>query len=281
MIYMIKLSTLLSAALLLLLHGASAQYYYQDIYSTGQTAATMAGFKANKVSFQHVKSLDANQQTDNDFVCIRGMNPSHRQMRAVTQSSVSGRSVLISTFNTAGRLTKTVDSAVNTIGTVQYQYTADGRLGEIQTLSKGREDKFRMTETRRYEYDTTGRLQRLVIKKGGLDSTLVQFKTDTAGRVTEEAAPGRSRVYYNYDAQGRLTDVLRYHPVRKRMLPDYSFEYGADGRLAQMTVINIEKGDYLIWKYSYDAKGLPAREECYGKGQELLGMIRYTYEYFQ
>lgn len=275
-----KLRTLFTAALLLMMTGASGQYYYQDIYNTQQTAATMAGFKANKVSFQHVKSLDANQETDNDFVCIRGMNPSYRQLRSVTQSRVSGRSVLISSFNNAGRLNKTVDSTDNSIGTVQYQYNAAGRLEEIQTLSKGREDKFRMTETRRYQYDSLGRLQKLIVKKDGLDSTVVQFKTDTAGKVTEEAAPGRPRIYYNYDAQGRLTDVLRYHPSRKRMLPDYSFEYRADGRLAQMTVINIEKGDYLIWKYSYDEKGLPQREECYGKGQELLGMIRYTYEYF-
>ena len=281
MYHMHKLSTLLTAALLLALTGARAQYYYQDIYNTQQTAATMAGFKANKVSFQQVKSLDANQETDNDFVCVRGMNTSYRQMRAVTQSRVSGRSVLVSSFNNNGRLTKTVDSTDNSIGTVQYQYSAGGRLEEIQTLSKGREDKFRMTKNRRYVYDTLGRLQRLIIKKGGLDSTLVQFKTDTAGRVTEEVAPGRARYYYNYDAHGRLTDVLRYHPSRKRMLPDYSFEYGAEGRISQMTVTNIEKGEYLIWRYSYDAKGLPAREECYGKGQELLGMIRYTYEYFQ
>lgn len=281
MLYMYKLSTLLTAALLLMITGTRAQYYYQDVYNTQQTAATMAGFKANKVSFQHVKSLDANQETDNDFVCIRGMNPAYRQMRAVTQSSVSGRSVLVSSFNNSGRLNKTVDSTDNSIGTVQYQYTANGLLESIQTTSKGREDKFRMTEQRQYVYDTLGRLQRLIVKKGGLDSTIVLFKTDEAGKVTEEMAPGRARIYYNYDAKGRLTDVLRYHASRKRMLPDYNFEYDANGRIAQMTVINIEKGDYLIWKYSYDEKGLPDREECYGKGQELLGMIRYTYEYFQ
>lgn len=260
---------------------ALAQYYYQDIYNTNQTTATMALFKENKVSFQHVKTLDANQETDNDFVCVRGTNPTFRQLRAVTQSSVSGRSVLTSTFSAAGRLTRTVDSTDNSISTTQYQYTPEGRLAEIQAGSRGREDKFRTSERRRFVYDSTGRLLQLIVKKGGLDSTIVIFRTDSSGRVTEEAAPGRQRVYYNYDAQGRLTDVLRYHPSRKRMLPDYSFEYGAGGRLAQMTVVNIETGDYLIWKYSYDAKGLPDREECYGKGKELLGMVRYTYEFFQ
>lgn len=274
------LKTLLSV-LLLASGSLKAQYFYQDVYNTQQTVATMATFKANKVSFQHVKTLDANQQTDNDFICIRGMNASFRQMRAVTQSSVSGRSVLTSSFSNSGRLTKTVDSSENAISTVSYQYDAAGRLSQIQTSSKGREEKFRMTEDRRFLYDSLGHLTGLIIKKGGLDSTFVTVKTDTSGRVTEEAHPGRQRVYYNYDAQGRLTDVLRYHPSRKRMLPDYSFEYDAAGKVSQMTVINIERGDYMIWKYTYDEKGLPQREDCYGKGNELLGMVRYTYEYFQ
>lgn len=271
----------LFAGLLLASGSLKAQYFYQDVYNTQQTAATMATFKANKVSFQHVKTLDANQQTDNDFICIRGMNPSFRQMRAVTQSRVSGRSVLTSSFSSAGRLTKTVDSSETAISTALYHYDAAGRLSHIQTSSKGREDKFRMTEDRWFQYDTLGHLTGLAIKKGGLDSTFVTIKTDSSGHVTEEAHPGRQRVYYNYDTQGRLTDVLRYHPSRKRMLPDYSFEYDAAGKVSQMTVINIERGDYLIWKYSYDEKGLPQREDCYGKGNELLGMVRYTYEYFQ
>ncbi|WP_162946408.1 hypothetical protein [Chitinophaga barathri] len=274
-----KLTTIL--LLLALGTAARAQYYYQDVYNTAQTAATMALFKTNKVSFQHVKTLDANQETDNDFICIRGTNATFRQLRAVTQSSVSGKSVLTSTFSASGRLTRTVDSTLNNISTMQYQYTPEGALAEIQAGSRGTEDKFRTSEKRRFVYDSTGRLAQLVIKKEGLDSSIVVFKTDTSGRVTEEAAPGRQRVYYNYDAQGRLTDVLRYHPSRKRMLPDYNFEYDGSGRLAQMTVVNIETGDYLVWKYSYDEKGLPAREDCYGKGKELLGMVRYTYEFFQ
>lgn len=276
------LRTFISAAsLLLVVTTAEAQYYYQDVYNTQQTTATMALFKSNKVSFQHVKTLDANQEEDRDFICIRGMNPTYRQMRALTQSRVSGRSVLVSTFNTAGRLIKSVDSVENSISTMQYEYTPDGRLEEIQAGSRGREDKFRMTENRRYIYDTQGRLQQMILKKGGLDSTIVKFTTDSAGRVIQEAQPGRQRVYYNYDSQGRLTDVLRFHPTRKKMLPDYSFEYDANGKVAQMTVVNIESGDYLIWKYSYDAKGLPQAEECSGKEKTTLGMVRYTYEYFQ
>lgn len=263
----------------LALGAAHGQRYYQDIVSTGQTAATMAQFKANKVTGQVVRSLDANQETDNDFLCVRTTQPPYRQLKAVTQSRNAGRSVLTSTFAGNGRLTRTVDSTDHAITTVQYRYNEQGWLLEIESATRGREDKYRLQERHRYEYDSTGRLQRMVLKKGGPDSTIVTFKTDSAGRVTEEMEPGRQRYYYNYDAEGRLTDVLRYHPTRKRMLPDYAFEYGADGKLAAMTVVTVETGDYLIWKYTYDAKGLPQREDCYGKGMELMGRIAYKYDF--
>lgn len=258
---------------------ARGQHYYQDIISTGQTAATMAQFKANKVTGQIVRSLDANQETDNDFICVRTTQAPYRTLKAVTQSRNSGRSVLTSTFSTSGRLTKTVDSTEHTISTVQYKYTEKGWLEDVESGVRGREDKYRLQEKHRYEYDSTGRLLRMILRKGNADSIIVTFKTDKDGRVIEEMEPGRQRIYYNYDAQGKLTDVLRYYPARKRMLPDYSFEYGADGKLAAMTVVTPETGDYLIWKYSYDEKGLAQREDCYGKGLELLGRIAYKYEF--
>ncbi len=270
---------LTTICLTLALGTARGQHYYQDIISTGQTAATMAQFKANKVTGQIVRSLDASQETDNDFICVRTTQAPYRTLKAVTQSRNSGRSVLTSTFSTSGRLTKTVDSTEHTISTVQYKYTEKGWLEDIESGVRGREDKYRLQEKHRYEYDSTGRLLRMILRKGNADSIIVAFKTDKEGRVIEEMEPGRQRIYYNYDAQGKLTDVLRYYPARKRMLPDYSFEYGADGKLAAMTVVTPETGDYLIWKYSYDEKGLAQREDCYGKGLELLGRIAYKYEF--
>ncbi len=270
---------LTTICLTLALGTARGQHYYQDIISTGQTAATMAQFKANKVTGQIVRSLDASQETDNDFICVRTTQAPYRTLKAVTQSRNSGRSVLTSTFSTSGRLTKTVDSTEHTISTVQYKYTEKGWLEDVESGVRGREDKYRLQEKHRYEYDSTGRLLRMILRKGNADSIIVAFKTDKEGRVIEEMEPGRQRIYYNYDAQGKLTDVLRYYPARKRMLPDYSFEYGADGKLAAMTVVTPETGDYLIWKYSYDEKGLAQREDCYGKGLELLGRIAYKYEF--
>lgn len=277
-----KKNVLLLAAAFLLQQAATAQYYYQDIHNTLQTEANMALLKENKVSVQLVQSLDANQDTDNDFRCQRILGQGYRQMRSIMQSRATGLSVMTSTFSGRGKLTKTVDSTESSISTVQYRYDEAGRLLSIQSVSQARDSKFKISESRYYAYDSLGRPLRMVRRKGDSgDSSVVTFKTDGKGRVTEEQESGRNmrsqRVYYKYDEQGRLTDVVRYSPARKRLLPDYMFEYDAQGRLLQMTTVNAETADYTIWKYFYTPAGLPDKEECYGKGRQLLGMVRYRY----
>lgn len=277
---------LLAGCLLLFTARSMAQYYYQDIYNTQQTARNMARLKANNVHVQGVQSLDASLETDNDFRCQRILTPNFRQMRSVTQSRATGLSVMTSTFSAQGQLTKTVDSTGGSITTIQYRYDTAGHITGIHSVSVSEmgSSKFRVTNTRTYRYDDKGRLAGMVQRKSlGNDSTLVLFKTDAQGHVTEEQEYGKNvrspRIYYNYDSQGRLTDVLRYHAAKKRMLPDYMFEYDAQGRLSQMTTVNAETSNYTIWKYKYDEKGLPLREECYGKEKALLGLIKYNYDY--
>jgi YD repeat-containing protein len=284
--YMQRMNCLLGLCLLLLSGPVTAQYYYQDIYNTRRTSENMALLKEHDVKAQLVQSLDANMETDNDFQCQRLLSPTYRQMKAVTRSRATGLSIMTSTFSPQGRLTRTVDSTEGSITTIQYQYDGNGLLTGIRTTSQTRQpgNKFRFTETRNYAYDSLGRPVRMVHKKGlGNDSSLVLFKIDDKGRVTEEQEYNKTlrspRIYYNYDEQGRLTDVLRYHPAKKRMLPDYMFEYDAQNRLQQMTTVNAETSDYTIWKYQYDEKGLPAREDCYGKEKALLGLVRYRYEF--
>jgi YD repeat-containing protein len=263
-----------------------AQYYYQDIWNTRQTGQNMSLLKEREVRVQEVQSLDASMNTDTDFKCQRVLSANYRQMRSITRSPATGLSVMTSTFSTKGQLTKTVDSTESSITTIQYRYDTAGRLTDINSVSLSQVggQKFRITDSRIYQYNPQGYLVSMVHKKSlGADSTTVLFKTDQQGRVTEEQEYGKSirspRIYYNYDSQGRLTDVLRYHAGKKRMLPDYMFEYDAQQRLSQMTTVNAETSNYTIWRYQYDANGLPLKEECYGKQKELLGIVKYKYEF--
>lgn len=276
----------LGVCLLLFTGRSMAQYYYQDIWNTRQTSQNMSLLKEKEVRVQEVQSLDASMNTDNDFKCQRVLGLNYRQMRSITRSPATGLSVMTSTFSAKGLLTRTVDSTESSINTTQYRYDTAGRLTEINSVSVSQVSgqKFRMTESRSYQYDAQGHLASMVHKKSlGEDSTTVLFKTDAQGRVIEEQEYGKTvrspRIYYNYDSQGRLTDVLRYHPGKKRMLPDYMFEYDGQQRLSQMTTVNAETSNYTIWKYHYDAGGLPSKEECYGKQKELLGIVKYTYEF--
>lgn len=278
---------LLVVALLIQTTVLRAQFYLQDIHNTQLTIQNMEQLKTAKVKVQLVQSLDANMDTDNDFRGERRLTPDYRQMRAVTGSRATGFSVMVSTFSGQGRLTKTIDSTESSITTIQYRYDGAGRLLEVRTVSQARDDKFRFAENRTYQYDTAGHLVSMVQRQGANsnDSSLVLFKTNDKGQVIEEQQYGKGnnaqRIYYNYDAAGRLTDVLRYHPVKKRMLPDYLFEYDSKGILQQMTTVNGTTSDYTIWKYQYNAQGLREKEDCYGKKRELLGMIRYRYDYYK
>ncbi len=262
---------------------AYAQFYFQDIYNTQQTMATMALLKENKVQLQRVMTLDANMEIDRDFRCERSLSPTYHQMKSQTQSTATGYSALTSSFSAKGQLTKTVDSSTASITTTLYRYDAQGRLQSVSSSSVARESKIRFDETRNYTYDSAGHLQQMVQKKSNsTDSAVVAFKTDSAGHVTEELEQRKGvpakRTYYNYDKNGQLTDVYRYQPAKKRMLPDYIFEYNAQGQVTKLTTVNAQTSSYTIWEYEYQGNGLPSKETCYGKGKELLGMVKYSYE---
>lgn len=264
----------------------SAQYYYQDILNTERTEANMELLKENKVTAQLVQSFDAGMGNDDDFRCTRELSPNYRQIRSVTVSRSTGYSAMTSYFNTKGKLTKTIDSTRNIITTVIYMRNTNdstGKLREVYLTSYEPKTKYKFTETRRYVYDSEGRLSYMIHFHGDKveDSTTVTFTLDSLGLVAEEMETGKGangrRIYYKYNDQKLLTDIVRYSPTRKKMLPDYIFDYDAQNRIGAMTTVNGETATYTIWRYSYNDKGLPMQEECYGKKKELLGTVRYKY----
>ncbi|WP_220250136.1 hypothetical protein [Chitinophaga rhizophila] len=273
-------------ALLGLNLSVSAQYYYQDIVNTARTEANMALLKENKITAQLVQSLDANRDTDNDFRCTRELSSNFRQIRSVTVSRSTGYSAMTTYFNNKGKMTKTIDSTRNIITTVIYMRNTNdtsGKLREVYLTSFEPKTKYKFTETRRYMYDSLGRLSHMIHFHGDKreDSTTVTFTLDSLGQVIEEIETGKGakgrRIYYKYNDQGLLSDIVRYSPARKKMLPDYIFDYDANNRIGAMTTVNGETATYTIWRYTYDENGLPVQEECYGKKKELLGTVRYKY----
>ena len=85
-------------------------------------------------------------------------------------------------------------------------------------------------------------------------------------------------MYYYYDTENRLTDIVRYYDKLGKLLPDYTFDYYPDGRVSEMRTTQGGGADYFIWKYAYTETGLKSKELCYNKQKKLVGRVEYAYE---
>src|SRR5258708_5578382 len=85
-------------------------------------------------------------------------------------------------------------------------------------------------------------------------------------------------IYYYYDPENRLTDIVRYNIKAQRLLPVNIFEYQTGERPVSMLVVPEGSNDYQKWIYQYDDKGLKIKESCFNKKRELQGRIEYSYK---
>ncbi|MEI9809914.1 MAG: hypothetical protein WDO16_19730 [Bacteroidota bacterium] len=127
----------------------------------------------------------------------------------------------------------------------------------------------------------------------GKDSTEYRFTPDEKGNTGDETMYRKvgkedpiyyvyenQRVYYYYDDQNRISDIVRYNKKAKELLPDVMFEYDENNRVIQrITTVSSNSHDYFIWKYVFNDKGLKTREALFNKFKELKGRIEYTYSF--
>jgi hypothetical protein len=269
--------------------GAQAQYYYLDLVNTRQTEANQELYKKAKVQEQNVTSFDAEMRhTDYDFKSERDFSENYREMRTVTSSVSTGRSIMHTYFNTKGKLTKIIDSTRNIITTTIYSYDKYDKFDNIRDIhytSLDPKSKYQVSETRRYVYDTLGRPVKMIHFKGEKlsDSTTVTFELDSAGHVIQEQETGKNakknNVYYKYNDQGLLTDIYRYYPARQKMLPDYIFDYDAENRIGATTTTSMQTGEYLIYHNTYNENNLLESQDVYGKQKKQVGIVRYRYKF--
>jgi hypothetical protein len=118
--------------------------------------------------------------------------------------------------------------------------------------------------------------------KNNTDTSYVSFKLDDAGNVSEEQSVRKGiktePVFYYYDAQKRLTDIVRFNNRSRRLLPEYMFEYSPANMVIQKITVPANSSDYMIWRYQYDATGLKVKEAVYDKYKQLTGKIEYVYQ---
>ncbi|MGN6437957.1 MAG: hypothetical protein ACTHMM_15565 [Agriterribacter sp.] len=277
----IKKLCLLNIGVLLLLTG-NAQFYYTDIVLTARNSEQQKLYKESQVKNVHLVSYEADGERSEDFTCEVTTNAAYNKTVTNTRSAASGASILTAFYQPDGKLSSSTDSTAENINRYSYSYNSNGLLAVATSISQNATGKDKQLETHVWEYNNNGKPVKMLWIKNGRDTAVVQFKLDEKLNVVEEETfskgISKEKVYYYYDEQNRLTDIVRYNNRLKKLLPDNIFEYSDDGRLYQMLSLQNGGNDYLIWRYEYNEAGLKTRELCYNKQKKLLGRIEYGYE---
>lgn len=260
------------------------QYWYNDVWSNNQTAAMLAVYKKASVSTVKVTAYDAdNVRTDNVAV-QQTFNAAAGTLVTQTASAANEPSWLTVRFNAQNQVTASTDSSAAGKNSTVYNYDAQGRLVSLRITATDSADANPQTDEHLWQY-AGEKPQRMLRIKNAIDTTVVQLKTDNAGRVTEETILSKGRptdpVYYYYDDQGRLTDVVRFNRRARRLLPETMYEWGAGTQPLQRISVPPNSSEYFIWRFQYDANGLKIREAVYNKMKQLTGKIEYQYGYSQ
>ncbi|HTI94857.1 MAG TPA: hypothetical protein VL727_29915 [Puia sp.] len=259
----------------------SAQYYYKDLVTTRQNERRWSLYKDNGVKSVKLSSFERDGKPAEGFTGDQEV--SGESLTTHTKTSGNAESWITATYTPQGLTQKITDTTDTYRSVSDYQYDAEGRLRSILNTSIETDNHLRDVEQHIWSYDAAGKPSSMLKIKNGNDTTFVRFVLDEKGNVAEERAMRNKTdlpvIYYYYDTDGRLTDIVRYSLKAKRLLPDNIFEYGEDGRTSSMLVVPDGSNDYLKWLYDYNEKGLKSRESCISRQKELLGKIEYQYTY--
>lgn len=257
-----------------------AQYYYKDIIGTRESNDLVKTYLKSGVTSVSVKSYDAEGTRNDDFFVAQTFSKPHALLRTTTRNGDERESVLISYADGEGRIIKTIDSSATLMSVSEYTYSDSGQLLSVKSRSADTLRKVNETEWHLWEYNNA-QIVRMLRIVNNTDTTIVDFKLD-GGKVIEERSTRRGvkadPVYYYYNAQNQLTDIVRFNAKAGRLLPEFMFEYAADGKVIQKITVPANSSAYLIWRYQYDAAGLKIREAIYDRYKTLNGKIEYQYQ---
>ncbi len=261
---------------------AKAQFYYKDIWNPQQLIKEMAIVKNENIRTVSIKSFEDNGDPSKEFFCEKKIDRNYTMAQTVTRSNVTDQSLLTSLFNTKGLILRTTDSTVSSLNRTDYIYDNNDRIIEVKTFTKAEDEAVGIEESRSYNYNASGNIEKMARKKNMKQLSIVNFKADEKGNVIEEeeiSSNGQSTKYfYYYDVNNRLTDVVNYNERANRLLPDYMYEYNDVGQITQMIATEVGSSNYYIWRYTYNDQQLRETERCLSKERRLLGSVQYQYK---
>jgi hypothetical protein len=260
---------------------AKSQYYFKDILLTRQNQDNCKSYRDRNVKEVDIQSIDANNELTPGFICMQSVAPDFSSILTYTKSAGISPSVLTTFYDVNGRLIKAVDTSDTYNSTTDYDYNENGQVSSMLNNSVETDNHVSATEKHLWIYDGKAPIKMIKIK-GETDTTIVNMVKDEKGNVIEEKPVRAGKllpsVYYYYDNEGRLTDIVRYNQKAGRLLPDYVFEYNS-GRISSMLFVPAGSTDYQKWVYHYDSTGLKTSETCFDKKKQVVVNINYTYSF--
>jgi YD repeat-containing protein len=258
---------------------SKSQYYYKDIVLAQQNQSNLKLMRDHKIHEANIVSLDANDEPTPGFICTQKISSDFSSISTFTKSADIPESTVTSYYDAKGRLVKTVDTSDTFKSTTEYSYNEAGNISTLLNNSVETDNHIVASEKHLWIYEGTVIKQMMKIK-GETDTTIVNFEKDEKGNIAEEKAERAGQklpsIYYYYDNEGRLTDIVRYNQKAARLLPDYIFEYNS-GQVTSMLLVPPGSTDYQKWIYSYNGNGLKESEICYDKKRQVIVKINYTY----
>ena len=260
---------------------ARSQYFFKDIILTKHTRENWILFHHLKVHAANIESIDANDQPMPGFTCTQTISPDFSKIITFTKSADVPASSLFANYDQNGFLLKTTDTSDTFKATTEYTYNDKGQVSSLLNISQETDNHIAASEKHIWLYRDGNPKQMIKIKEN-TDTTYVNLTLDEKGNVIEEKSIHGQQtlpsVYYYYDNENRLTDIVRYNEKAARLLPDYVFEYKYD-RISSMLFVPTGSNDYQKWVYSYDSSGLKKNESCFDKKKNLIVKINYTYNF--
>ncbi len=285
------MKTLLLPFLLLCTFVLRAQYYYNDIIGTRETNRQMQTYLANKVNRVTATGYTAQGSKATDFAEVQEILENGKTLRISRNSNLT-HSSFYQRFDTQNRIISTIDTSLGIQNITSYEYDAGGNIIAIQNTVKDPATDINMVELHKWIYDKDGNIEKMWRSINGSDSLEIRFIPDEKGNPGEEHSFKNGYetdiLYYYFDDQKRITDIVRYNKKVKKLLPDEIISYDDADRIIQR--ITSTPGDnlrkttwvgYIIWRYIYNGQGLKTKEALFNNEQELTGKIEYSYTYGQ
>jgi len=276
---------LLSAFVIIvfLANNSFAQYYYQDIIAAQQATEKWKLYKDNKIKSVAISSFENNNQPTEGFECKQTVAKDYSQISTYTKTGYTRETTLISYYNANGILQKTIDTSKNYRSSTAYLFDASGNISSITNSSIETTGGIKNSEQHIWKYGADGKPLSMQKIKNNSDTTFINFVKDENGNIAEEYGvhnkAAMPTIYYYYDDNRRLTDIVRYNEKAKRLLPDYIFTYNDNNKLSAMLFVPEGSNDYEKWVYDYNDKQLRTMETCFNKQKEVLGKIEYDYKF--